>query len=79
MTASDLDVCDLAYNVSDVMKVLVNTDHVMRPTEFKGGFFFIMRPISIDQFQYCIIQIPKEIILCSGRDGLRNMGRKITF
>ena len=22
------------------MKALVNTDHVMRPTQFKGGFFF---------------------------------------
>jgi hypothetical protein len=33
------------------MKVLVNTDHVMRPTQFKGGFFFAIDVYSTQQIQ----------------------------
>ena len=33
------------------MKVLVNTDHVMRPTQFKGGFFFTIDEYSTRQIQ----------------------------
>jgi hypothetical protein len=33
------------------MKVLVNTDHVMRPTQFKGGFFFAIDAYSTRQIQ----------------------------